>query len=272
MSPSPHEARIRRAEFLAQKYPFAAEVLKFYSGIAAFQRELSKKIPGTLGVQPVFSDEKRVRSELNLALLLPQFPDLLDLVRQHAPAPLSEAATAMKAKKQAAWLAALADYWALGGRRNEACEDARNDFLCRAFLEPYAEMAAKDKPAPPQFAASRVCPLCEARPVAGVLRPEGEGGKRFLLCSFCGQEWEFRRILCASCGEEREEQLPVYVAEQFPQIRVEACDTCRHFLRTIDLTKDGNAIPVVDDLAAISLTLWAEERGYERIEPNLLGT
>ncbi len=66
--------------------------------------------------------------------------------------------------------------------------------------------------------------------------------------------------------------MPVYVAEQFPQIRVEACDTCRHFLRTIDLTKDGNAIPVVDDLAAISLTLWAEERGYERIEPNLLGT
>jgi FdhE protein len=52
---------------------------------------------------------------------------------------------------------------------------------------------------------------------------------------------------------------------------VEACDTCKRQLRTIDLTKDGNAVPDVDDLAAIPLTLWAQEFGYERIFPNLLG-
>jgi hypothetical protein len=34
----------------------------------------------------------------------------------------------------------------------------------------------------------------------------------------------------------------------------EACDTCRHCIRTVDLTKDGNAVPVVViDLAAIPL-------------------
>jgi len=108
--------------------------------------------------------------------------------------------------------------------------------------------------------------------VTGVLRIEGDGGKRFLLCSFCGTEWEFRRIYCAYCGEAREASLPVFVAEKFPQIRVEACDTCRHCLRTVDLTKDGNAIPLVDDLAAIPLALWAEESGYQRIHGNLLGT
>jgi formate dehydrogenase maturation protein FdhE len=64
----------------------------------------------------------------------------------------------------------------------------------------------------------------------------------------------------------------VYVADQFPYIRVEACETCRHFLRTIDLTKDGNAIPIVDDLAAVPLSLWAQENGYTRIQSNLLGT
>jgi formate dehydrogenase maturation protein FdhE len=62
------------------------------------------------------------------------------------------------------------------------------------------------------------------------------------------------------------------VAEKFPQIRVEACDTCRHCIRSVDLTKDGNAIPVVDDLAAIPLALWADEYGYRRIHGNLLGT
>jgi FdhE protein len=53
---------------------------------------------------------------------------------------------------------------------------------------------------------------------------------------------------------------------------VETCETCKHYLRTIDLTKDGHAIPVVDDLAAVPLSLWAEEHGYTRIQGNLLGT
>jgi len=108
--------------------------------------------------------------------------------------------------------------------------------------------------------------------VTGVLRIEGDGGKRFLLCAFCGTEWEFRRIYCAFCGESREQSLPVFVAEKFPHIRVEACDTCRHCIRSVDLTKDGHAIPVVDDLAAIPLALWADEYGYQRIQGNLLGT
>jgi formate dehydrogenase maturation protein FdhE len=38
------------------------------------------------------------------------------------------------------------------------------------------------------------------------------------------------------------------------------------------LTKDGNAVPMVDDLAALPLSFWAEEQGYQRIQGNLLGT
>ena len=69
-------------------------------------------------------------------------------------------------------------------------------------------------------------------------------------------------------------QLPavVRVGEQLPHIRMEACDTCRFYLRTVDLTKDCRAVPLVDDLAAIPLTLWAHEKGYARLQPNLMGT
>ncbi len=81
-----------------------------------------------------------------------------------------------------------------------------------------------------------------------------------------------RRILCTTWGEEAENKLPVYVAEQVPHIRVEACDTWKFYLRTIDSTKDGHAIPLIDDLAAIPLTLWAHEHGYSRLQRNLLGT
>jgi formate dehydrogenase maturation protein FdhE len=38
------------------------------------------------------------------------------------------------------------------------------------------------------------------------------------------------------------------------------------------MTKDGSAIPMVDDLAAIPLAFWAEQHGYQRIQQNLLGT
>jgi FdhE protein len=116
------------------------------------------------------------------------------------------------------------------------------------------------------------CPLCGGRPLLGVLRLEGDGGKRRMMCSFCLQEWDYRRIFCPACGETDEKKLPVYVAEQFPHIRVEICETCKVYVRTIDLTKDGNAVPLVDDLAAIPLSLWAQEHGYTHLHPNLLGT
>jgi FdhE protein len=169
------------------------------------------------------------------------------------------------------WVASLEAYWEHAGRYDQQV-GALAQFLARAFLQPYAEFRAAQTPGAPVVMTMRVCPSCGSRPLLGVLRPEGDGGKRFLLCSFCSQEWEFRRIHCPTCGEEAEGKLPVYVAEQLPHIRVEACDTCRFYMRTVDLTKDGHAIPLVDDLAAILLSLWAHEKGYSRLQPNLLGT
>jgi len=65
--------------------------------------------------------------------------------------------------------------------------------------------------------------------------------------------------------------LPVYTASQFEHVRVEACDSCKSYIKTIDLTKNGYAVPIVDELATIPLTLWAQERGYSKLQPNLLG-
>ena len=92
-----------------------------------------------------------------------------------------------------------------------------------------------------------------------------------MQCSLCGQEWEFRRIFCAYCGEDKEQKLPVYVADQFPYIRVEACETCHRYLKSIDLSVDGHAIPEVDDLVSVGLDLWAAEQGFARVEPGLAG-
>ncbi len=264
-----YDARIRRAERLSSQHLFAAEFLDFYKHIAAFQKTLRANIAASSEVKS--GSAPALRDPLDLTVLLPHFRGFLSTIEQHAPSALRKAAHQMALLPTDSWIANLEAYWEHAGKYDQQT-GAFAQFLARAFLQPYAEFRAALAPKAPVVMTMRVCPSCGARPLLGVLRPEGDGGKRFLLCSFCSQEWEFRRILCPTCGEEAEGKLPVYVAEQLPHIRVEACDTCKFFLRTVDLTKDGHAIPLVDDLAAIPLTLWAHEHGYSRLQPNLLGT
>lgn len=264
-------ARIRRAERLSSAHPFASEFLDFYKQVVSFQKVLraSFAAAGDVKSSRVFADGNR--DPLDLTVLLPHYRGFLSVIEQHAPPALRASARQMSLLSSDSWIAGLNAYWEHAGTHDQEI-GAFAQFLPRAFLQPYAELLSSDRAMPPAVTTPRVCPICGARPLLGVLRPEGDGGKRFLLCSFCCREWEFRRILCPTCGEEAEEKLPVYVAEQLPHIRVEACDTCKFYVTGVDLTKDGHTIPLVDDLAAIPLTLWAHEHGYSRLQLNLLGT
>jgi formate dehydrogenase accessory protein FdhE len=276
-----YRARIERAALLAEQHVFAREILSFYGAIAKFQREFYESLPKRWGKKPVVPANGDLRSELNLPVLLDSFAEFLKILEVHAPKALVEEARNLKSKGAGRQAEILQEFWKTGllethlpvARPLEPLlANPFEDFFARAVLQPYADFVAGAMLPPTPVMTVCRCPRCNALPVFGVLRPEGDSGKRFLVCSFCALEWEFRRILCANCGEEKEQQLPVYVAEQFPHVRVESCETCKHYLRTIDLTKDGNAIPVVDDLTAVPLSLWAEEHGYTRIQGNLLGT
>ena len=266
-----YDARIQRAEQLSSPHSAATEFLDFYGHVASFQKLLLVNIAAAHQVKPLSAPPTDLRSELDFTVILPHFRGYLSVIENHAPPALAESARQMAVLGSESWIASLEAYWQFAGIYDQQV-GAFAQFLPRAFLQPYAEFRAALMPRAPQITTPRRCPLCGSRPLLGVLRPEGDGGKRFLLCSFCLQEWEFRRILCSTCGEEAEDKLPIYIAEDSPHVRVEACDTCKFYLRTIDLTKDGNAVPLVDDLAAIPHTLWANEQGYSRLQPNLLGT
>lgn len=131
-------------------------------------------------------------------------------------------------------------------------------FYTRALLEPYA--ALQDR-----------CPWPDHRPQAGILRPEGYGAKRSLICALCSAEWSFPRLVCPACGEQDFDKLAVYSAPEFAHIRIDACESCKQYIKTVDLTKDGRAEPIVDELAAVSLDIWAQQQGYRKICLNLLG-
>jgi formate dehydrogenase maturation protein FdhE len=266
-----YEVRLQRADRLSSPYSSATEFLEFYEHVGSFQKFLHANIAAASEFKPGAGLATGTRDELDSTVLLPYFRGYLSVIEQHAPPALAESARQMTLLHSDSWTASLDAYWKYAGVYDQQV-GAFAQFLPRAFLQPYAEFRGRLTPRAPLVGTTRLCPVCGSRPLLGVLRPEGDGGKRFLLCSFCSQEWEFRRIICPTCGQEAEDKLPVYVAEDTPHVRVEACDTCKFYLRTIDLTKDGHAVPLVDDLAAIPHSLWAHENGYSRLQPNLLGT
>jgi FdhE protein len=253
MTPSLDD-RIARASQLALKFPAAAGLLEFYRELALFQK-------------PILAD-LRATGETDVRLLARYFPALIHLVYRKGTEQLASfGAQHLRDSKDCENL--LLSSWE-GGIANHAAADPVGLFFARVLLQPYAEYLASRGDVRPDGAGSS-CPFCNSRPVAGVLRGEGNGAKRWLLCSLCSTEWPFRRVLCPNCGEENKDKLPIYTAEQIGSVRVDACDTCQTYLKSIDLTTDGHAVPVVDEIATVALNIWAEEHGYSKLEANLLG-
>jgi len=119
------------------------------------------------------------------------------------------------------------------------------------------------------------CPHCGGLPQLGYFALSGEAlvtGPRHLVCARCAASWVHPRMVCAGCGEETSARLPVYSeAERFPHVRIDACETCRRYLLGFDLRRDAEAVPVVDELAALPLDLYASERGLRKVTPNAMG-
>jgi FdhE protein len=236
------DQRLARAVELQKAHPAAREILEFYAALTRFQRQIF--------------DEVTARGETRVDSLVEYFPRFLDMLREKGPAGLAEAGGQIGdpvGLLEACWTGESHPHW----------------FFGRAVLQPFAESLAVRG----QIDVTRSgvdCPFCGARPAVAVRRGEGDGGKRSLVCSLCATEWTFRRILCPNCGEEDKEKLPVYSAREFPHVFVEACDSCGRYVKAVDLTVDGRAVPLVDEIATLPLNIWAEEHGYSKIAPNIV--
>lgn len=248
------EARIARAGDLAKAYPSASEILKFYCELAAFQK-------------PIFEDVQ-TRRETDVRYLLRYFPDLMAFVRRLGPEPLADFGD-RHLESLAVQEQVLLSCWERAPFDDVTRETGQ--FFGRVLVQPFAEYLATRGDMQLPAAVQPVCPFCHARPAVAILNGEGEGAKRWLQCSLCGTEWPYRRVICPGCGEEDKDQLPVYIAPDFDHVRVDACDTCQTYVKSVDLTRNGLAVPVVDEIATVALNIWAEDRGYSKLEPNLLG-
>ena len=258
--------RIDRAEELAARYVSAAEILRFYAAVARFQAELSREVESSEWVGKAASGPNPFAMSLDgeVASGLSRF---LPVIERNGPDRLSEAARELASRDARMQPRLLSAFWEGDGAAMPADTD---DFFARAYLQPYAvgiRMRANLRWNGPTV---YVCPFCKRKPGLGVLRPLGEGSQRSLICSFCLAEWEFRRIICPACGEMDPTKLPVYSAEELPHVRVEACESCKCYIKTVDLTKSALGEPVVDEIASVALDLWVAERGYAKLQVNLL--
>jgi len=254
--------RIERASYLAGRQPAAAEVLNFYRRILEFQKDLYDRAasrPAALDVP--------FRERLDPDAAMQQLPELLSLVQASGPSKLAQEAADFRLESPEQCRQVLKLFL----NAKDADDAGAYAFFARVLFQPLAEhLAAIPAPSLQGFS-GMVCPVCGEKPQVAVLRPEGDGGKRFLVCSFCTTEWEFRRVLCPVCGEEDHTKLPRYTAEGISAVRVEACESCHYYLKSVDLTVDGLAVPLVDEVATASLDVWAVEYGFHKIRRNLMG-
>lgn len=257
----PFEKRLRRAETLEKEWPFAADLLRFFKVVIAFQSEVFRQTPKDAPPPP---------QEPLSPILLPLLERLLALTREQGSEELANFAREVERWPDLEKKVLLASEWT-------GCdaEHTPRQFFPRALLQPYAERAAMTWPVRQDPPGEPVpgCPRCGSSPLVSVLREDksAETVRRSLVCSRCFVEWEFPRVLCPNCKQENPAKLPRYSAQEIPWMRIEGCDSCRKFLKSVDLTLNWDAEPVVDELASTPLDVIAREHGYEKIASNLAG-
>ena len=258
---SDFERRSARAETLSKDSTSAREPLQFAAGLYRIQGRVAGEL------EPVHAEEPFTgRLGHDADRLTGAVAAVLRYAAESGPEELAGDARARQKDLPATARQRLLVYWA-GDR------PAAEDYLSRAILRPYAEHLRSAGVSPERAHARGRCPFCGGAPWVSARRDgaPSEGARRLLACSLCGLEWLFERILCPSCFEEDPHKLPAFQSEKHPSVRIETCETCRRYVKSIDVSTDARPIPEVDDLVSLSMDLWAAEEGYTRIEPGLAG-
>ncbi|MDL2718161.1 MAG: formate dehydrogenase accessory protein FdhE [Acidobacteriota bacterium] len=254
------EKRAARATALLDSAPAVAEPLAFAAGLFQLQGRLAAAVFARHGDLPFTG------TPADFPRLLDLQASLLSFAAEKGPPELADAAIARQTEEPGTALSRLTVYWS--GER-----EAREDYLSRAFLRPYAEVLARAGVAAERPRHEGHCPACGSAPIVSYRKelPETNGGARFLVCGLCGTDWPFSRVRCPACQEEDPVKLPGFQSDVHKNVRIEVCETCKHYVKSLDLTLDARPLPEVDDLASLAMDLWAIDEGWTRLEPGWAG-
>jgi FdhE protein len=256
------EEQIRRADQLALESTASKELLAFYAQLLRAQSTVYEFLRSRKHWLPSGDIEHDVPE------ILDALPGLLKTVETYAPETLAAEAHDLLATSDDVVIEMLISHWH---------NPSDIQFFAKAFLQPYGRWLVDTRAEMPSRGVAnneRRCPFCGGNPQVTFLKskePNAESGNRDLICATCLSTWDFRRVVCANCGEERPAKLGYFHTTEYDHVRIEACDTCKHYIKGVDLTRLGFAVPLVDEVAAAPLDVWAREHGYVKIELNLVG-
>ncbi len=105
------------------------------------------------------------------------------------------------------------------------------------------------------------CPICGSFP--GLSTLEGEG-QRFQYCHFCWLKWPSKRLCCPFCENQDSRSLHYFYSESEIGYRVDVCDKCKKYIKTIDLRKIRHPLyPPLEQVTTLHLDMKAKEMDLE---------
>lgn len=273
---SPWAQRRRRAEELRERHPFCADLLTLYLALLPAQQRAWEAV----------QESPPAAAELARWASAGVLPAVVEATAAAGPAVLGEAA---QERLEAGTAERALAGWLAGAELEPV-----DRYLARACLAPALEALgerAGEACSGPAAEDGTACPRCGGAPQLSIIAASNEtlvSGPRILLCARCASSWGWSRSVCPACGEEDEGSLTVHAERLdgpvsasrngdhdpdpvFPHLRVVSCSTCSRYLIEAELERDPAAVPEVDELAALPLTLYASDRGLTKVTPNQMG-
>ncbi|MBN2466902.1 MAG: formate dehydrogenase accessory protein FdhE [Deltaproteobacteria bacterium] len=263
-------AAVVRIEVLKAERPIYTEILEFFKQIIQEKEDYKKSLERTL--VPVQINEKLAEVKLkegfplipldeikcNYPLMREHFLKLLANVKERVGDAVRDIESTMEAEKDC-----MKRMIQEALRQEPVSKNSLLTFILNETVNPLIELYAsflRDMVREGMWTRG-YCPICGGKPFVGVLR--GDEGKRWLLCSVCSSEWPFMRMECPYCGNNDQKKLSYFMAEEEEGFRVEVCDACKSYIKTIDERKAGiEIIPYLENIATLHLDMAARNRGY----------
>lgn len=116
------------------------------------------------------------------------------------------------------------------------------------------------------------CPCCGSWPAliemlnaSGRQSAAGEGGARFLRCSFCAASWELKTHRCIYCGNADERFVAAAPDMARQNRRIELCGGCGNYTKAIEVNRlTPFPLIAIEDLATLDLDQAAMGHEYGR--------
>jgi formate dehydrogenase maturation protein FdhE len=271
-----------------QAMPQYGDRLRNLQRILDFQAELANKVKTELDIRPTVAQKKWCAGKFLLqdeALSVPPF------LLQEALAglrPLLSSDEAMQLALDRLLVSNLMASPNIGALLNDLVTDAETclthiadvtssnpvtmAFLPQTVLSPFFEKQAMPYRAYFETSAWRqgICPMCGSEP--GMARLTYDNGQRILACALCRTEWPFDRLRCPFCEGDghrfdtsgrNQPHLRSLTVEDDKMHRVDCCDRCQRYLKTVDERVSGClANLTVENIVTTHLDALAGEYGY----------